>query len=919
MTALAVVLALVCVASPFVARSGSTRRGALFVGVPAAFLVVLVAVVGALVPALVQRYVVDPNPLLSEQPFLVRSIAATRSGLGLDVIDVQPYSPSGSFSAADFPPVSQRLAHVSIWDPWLLGPRMRELVTDTPYYSPEDPRLDVVRVRGRRQPTIVSARELDLRLVHGRAGTWINDRLAYTHGLGLVRFSGTDIEQGRGPRLLDAGLGVHQPRIYFGNLRRVPASAEAAKAAATLFPPTLGRAAAGSAWVLVDTRRPEVDLPAPEGAPQASYHYDGTGGIELSTWIRRAVFALALGSKEVLISNDITSESRILLHRDVHDRLQTLAPFIQWDSDALPLTANGRVVFVVDGYTTSENYPYAQRVDLGGVRVNYARASVRATVDAFSGRVDIYLTDESEPVARAWAEIFPTLFRPEGEMPAELRDRLRYPVDLFGAQATAYETFHTVQPDVFASNADVWSRPIALSGPIEVAGDVSFDESDEDNLRLTMKPAYAWSRPPGHPRPRLVLQTYYAPRGGQNLVASLTGWIDRHGQARLAGVSIPRDPVTLGPAQVSRLVFATPRVRNLLGLRNLEIRDLNKSSLDAVLLGRPHLLFTPGGVIQIQSLYEGSRGPGAARLLGVTAFLNSRAGLGPDIESAVRQALNAPPRIDIRRPDGPLVVGTPVALTFHVENAQREVVTITSPAGSRTANRELATGRGTVVWMPSAAGDVHVRVQVTGLDGTRVADSSTFRVLSAPPTVRLIEAPHRAVVGQPVRVSFRVTNALHESAKVSTRAGVVFIRRYLIRDGTGVLEWTPRAAGSAVLLIRARGQQDQTASKALRLIVAARPEAPTPPTVKLLQVPPEAATVGRPSELAFRADGCRVALARIEDPGGDIHVWRFPCPAHRASFAWTPMTPGRYLLTVIARGSGIETRVATGLSAELPS
>ena len=118
------------------------------------------------------------------------------------------------------------------------------------------------------------------------------------------------------------------------------------------------------------------------------------------------------------------------------DRLQTLAPFIQWDADGVPLTANGRVVFVVDGYTTSDNYPYAERVDLGGARVNYARASVRATVDAFSGRVDLYLTDESEPIARAWAETFPTLFRPETEMPGELRDRLRYPADLFDAQAT---------------------------------------------------------------------------------------------------------------------------------------------------------------------------------------------------------------------------------------------------------------------------------------------------------------------------------------------------------------------------------------------------------------------------------------------------------------------------------------------------
>ena len=250
------------------------------------------------------------------------------------------------------------------------------------------------------------------------------------------------------------------------------------------------------------------------------------------------MFALALGSKELLLSDDITPESRILLHRDVHDRLRTLAPFIQWDSDAVPLTSDGRIVFVVDGYTTSENYPYAECVDLGGVPSNYARASVRATVDAFSGEVDLYLTDPTEPIARAWAEIFPTLFRPEDEMPADLRDRLRYPADLFDAQATAYETFHTTRPDLFVSDADAWSRPIGLAGPLEVAGGVDFDESDEDDLRLTMEPGYKFIPPPGGKRPQLVLQTYYVPRQ-RTEPGREPQRLDRRARPRPAGSSEP--------------------------------------------------------------------------------------------------------------------------------------------------------------------------------------------------------------------------------------------------------------------------------------------------------------------------------------------------------------------------------------------
>src|SRR5262249_30813889 len=150
--------------------------------------------------------------------------------------------------------------------------------------------------------------------------------------------------------------------------------------------------------------------------------------------------------------------------------------------------------------------------------------------------------------------------------------------------------------------------------------------------------------------PRMVLNTYYAPTGGQNLVATLTGWIDAPRRPPLASPSLARDPVTPGPAPVRRLVFPTPPVRHLLRLPHLQIRDLDKSSLDSVILGRPHLLFLPGGLMQVQSLYEGSRGPGAARLLGVTVFVNGRAGLGPDIASAARQALNAPPEVEILRP-----------------------------------------------------------------------------------------------------------------------------------------------------------------------------------------------------------------------------------------------------------------------------
>ena len=871
---LSVVSALACVVAPRMARRGYRRRARWLIGVPAAGLLVALVSFGSWLPAVVQRFAVDPNPLLSEQPFIGRSIAATRNGLGLDGIDVHPYSPTGKLSAADVSQARSRLADVQVWDTRVLEARMRDLVTAAPFYRPTKPTVDTVRVAGRRRLTVTSARELDLRRAGGNGRSWTDERLAYTHGLGLPRFSATDIERTGQPRLLDAGLRAGQPRIYFGDL-----------------PPK------APGWVVVDTRRPEVDVP---GSGRA-YHYTGPAGIPLPSGIERAVFALALGSRKLLLSDDVTRESRILLHRDVRDRLATLAPFIHWDAHPAALAVDGRIVFMVDGYTTSASYPNAERVALGGASVSYARSAVRATVDAFSGQVELYLTDESDPIARAWAEAFPSLFHRPGAMPAWLRDRARYPIDLFEAQATAYERFHTTRADVFASGSDVWSPPTSLSGSIEVAGDIRFDEDDEDDLRRPMRPEYKLSPPPGQATPRLVLSTNYSPHRGQNLVASLNGWIDDRGRARLASRILPRDPITLGPAQVSRLVFSTPRVSKLLGLRNLELRDLDRSSLDTVSLGRPHLLYLPRGIVQIQSLYKGASGPGVSRILGVTAFLNGRAGIGSDVEAAVRQALHEPPGVDVLRPRGRLVVGTPVELPFRVHNARREAITITSPAGREDARRSIEAGVGRIIWIPTAAGRVRVRVAVEGLDGSRVAGSTGFRVLSPAPAVRVTSAPTRARVGRPVRFSFKVANALSELAEVSTRDGT-FTRRYRIRKGTGFLEWTPTTAGSAELRIRARGREGQTASDSARFTVAPGPRM-VAPAVTLLQVP-DRVTVGRESEVAFRVARPRVVIARIAGTGGAARVWRFARPVGRVAFAWTPTRPGSYRLTVSAQSSG---------------
>jgi hypothetical protein len=259
------------------------------------------------------------------------------------------------------------------------------------------------------------------------------------------------------------------------------------------------------------------------------------------------------------------------------------------------------------------------------------------------------------------------------------------------------------------------------------------------------------------------------------------------------------------------------------------------------------------------------------------------------------------------------VVGSRVRLRFRVANARHEVLTITSPGRRKRATRSIEAGSGAVAWVPSKPGDARVRLTVEGLDGTTVTRSAALRVLNRPPTVRLTRAPARAVVGRRIRLSFKTEHALGQLVQISTREGT-FTRRYLIRNGTGIIDWTPTRAGRAVVHVRARGREGQTAKDTARLTVAPERRG-SHPEVALVRVP-RSATVGRAHEIAFDVTGARETVARIAGGARDARVWRFARPTGRVTFAWTPTRSGRYRLIVSAHSrSGAMTQTATQLTA----
>jgi uncharacterized protein len=800
----AVASAIGLAAAPFLYSRGrvvAAKRAAIF---PVVGLAIIAIVSESWAPTLLQRYVVNTNPIAREAPFLKHAIAGTRQAFGLAGVGVHRFVPKARITSADTRRNRSQLDNVLLWDTNILRLQMQQLSSKTPFYGPGQPTLDAVPTGGGSRLTVIGERELDVGHVQGAGRGWNNSRLVYTHGFGAFRFSGTRFDRVGGPVQDDRALPVRQPRIYFG--RQQPDAPN---------------------WVAVNTRRPEFDRPTAADAGRPTYHYTGSGGIALSNPLLRAAFALRLGSLPLLASKEFTSRSRIILHRDVIDRLQTLAPFLRWDPNPAALIVRGRIVFQAAGYTVSDSYPYAQRASIAGSNASYARPAVQATVDAYSGRVRLYAADRSEPILHAWEAAFPGLFEPISRMPKGVRERLRYPPALFEAQAHLYQQFHMTHPEAFASAADAWTMPTSLAGPLEVVGNIRFDESDTDELRNAIRPAYRFGTPAGADQPHLLRSAYYSPRDGQNLVATLDGWINHRGEPELSSRSLPRERVTLGPAQVSRLVFLTPRIANSLGVRNKELSDVGKSSIDTIWLGNPHIVFFAGGVMQIQMVYDVSSGKGVAKRFGATVFLNGRAGIGDTVSAALRQAINLPPTVELHRFPNRLVVDHAVPIRFQVTNGLTERVRITSRKGTVLSKRlRVRDGAAVVRWVPQKPGRFRVGVSVRGIDGSLTTDRSAVTVGRGPPgggpTVQLGAIAREPVVGRLLRIEFKVTNAASETLRIeSAHAGVLTWQRR-VRTGRGAINWIPQHAGPVRLGIVVRGADGHTVEQSMPLTVRKR-------------------------------------------------------------------------------------------------
>jgi uncharacterized membrane protein (UPF0182 family) len=596
-------------------------------------LAVLALVGMSRLPGLVERFHVEPQELSRERPHVSRAISATRQAYGLDAIKQQPLVGS-SLSAGEVAENHSTLENVPVWDAGVMRSTMNELESIGTYYSFARPTVDRYTIDGVPRLMTVAARQLDLGRLDPSAKSWANKRFAYTHGYGVVGIRANGMDAERFPyfeqREFDTQsnpLRLREPRTYYGERRRSD-------------PP----------YLITPSKRGEVEEPTP-GSRSSTYHYDGSGGIPLSNRLRRAAFAARFRDLKLLLSQTVTDHSRIVLRRDVHQRLLTLAPFLRWDERPQTAVVGGRVMYLFHGYTTSDDYPYSARIRMGRSEVNYVREAARAAVDAFSGRVTIYAADSSDPILRAWQAAYPSLFLSPSRMPRELRAHLRYPEALFAAQTRVYATYHAVDPNAFWTGSDVWQRPLQLAGPVEAAGEVHFpdpertldsDEKTENGVTSNvwrMRPDYLMARLPGDSKERFFLATPFTPRGRHNLVGYLAGTIDPQGRPQLTVLNLPRDRLTIGPAQATRRILASPGVARRLELLNRESRDLGKAAVLRTVLGAPQVVPLGGELVTFQSVYSAAGGDGVPRLHLVAVHANGRVGFGRNAGAALRRML----------------------------------------------------------------------------------------------------------------------------------------------------------------------------------------------------------------------------------------------------------------------------------------
>ncbi|WP_088893765.1 UPF0182 family protein [Leptolyngbya ohadii] len=526
---------------------------------------VAAAIGGGVLPFVVQRLIVQPNELQLEQPYLARAIALTREAFDLSKIDVETFNPELTLTAEDIQRNDLTIDNIRLWDTRPLLETNRQLQRIRPYY--EFPSADIDRYTllnedstVTQQQVLIAARELDFNAVPQAAKTWVNEHLVYTHGYGFTVSPVNQVGEGGLPEYYIQGIPgtpsndriassipVGKPRIYFGEMTEP--------------------------YVMTPTNTPELDYPS--GSENVYNLYDGRGGVAIGQEWQRLLFAFYLRDWRILFNSDLTPDTRLMFRRTVQERIQTIAPFLQFDSNpylvvadvgnkqwergatrptagrAAPAPDEAYLYWMIDAYTISDRFPYSDPL---GNSFNYVRNSVKILVDAYHGSVNFYVTDPDDPIIRTWQKVFPNMFQPLSEMPVALQRHIRYPVDLFKVQSNHLMTFHMTDPVVFYNREDLWRAPNEIYG----------------NQTQRVDPYYLITKLPIGQSEEFILLLPFTPAQRNNLIAWMAARSDGEQYGRMLLYVFPKQELIFGPEQIEARINQDPVISQQIALWNRE-------------------------------------------------------------------------------------------------------------------------------------------------------------------------------------------------------------------------------------------------------------------------------------------------------------------------------------------------------------
>jgi uncharacterized membrane protein (UPF0182 family) len=513
----------------------------------------------------VTSFIVKPNELVREAPFISHNIEMTRKAFGLDQIEQHAFPADIGVEAVDAAHNQDTLQNIRLWDWRALQDTLRQIQEIRTYYDFPDIDIDRYTVNGSTRQMMLAARELNVEKLPESSRNWINEKLIYTHGYGVTMNPVNGFTPEGLPTLVLANMPVQstipsiavtRPEIYFGELT--------------------------STDVYVKTRQKEFNYP--QGETNSLTSYEGNGGIQLGGFFRRLIIALDRGDLAKLpFSDDVNAESRLLMRRGIRDRVTALAPFLTFDEDPYIIVGDdGRLVWMMDGFTTSESFPYARHFRLGRDRVNYMRNSIKAIVDAYDGTTTFYVFDNQDPMIAAYRGIFPSLFKDGSAMPAPMRSHVRYPELLLQMQAAVFGLYHMTDPGVFYNREDLWS--VAAEGGTR---------PDRGQPAQVMEPNFVLMTLPGEKTSEFVGILPFTPANRNNLIGWIAGRSDGANYGKVVVYDFPKTKLVDGPLQVEARIDQNAQLSGQLSLWNQQGSHVRRGGLLVIPVGRALLYAEP--------------------------------------------------------------------------------------------------------------------------------------------------------------------------------------------------------------------------------------------------------------------------------------------------------------------------------------